>query len=328
MKIGIIGCGRIAQERHIPEYAAHPGAELFGYYDFVASRAEEMAKQYGGRAFTSVEELLECAEIDAVSVCTANNAHAQTTIAALRAGKHVLCEKPMATSMEECEAMAAEARRSGKVLMIAQNQRFMSEHVKAKELLALGVIGRILTFRTCFGHSGPDHWSVDRGTGNWFFDKRQSVFGCMADLGIHKTDLIQFLLDSEVEKVKAMTDTLDKCYADGSRVDVEDNAVCLFRLKNGVIGTMTASWTYYGEEENGTVLYGTDGSMKIRDGSVEVCLQSGDRVLYRMPPRSSSGVIDAFLDCLICGGAVPVSGERVLSAMRAVFAALDAAKEK
>lgn len=74
MGIGIIGCGKIAQTRHIPEYAQNPNAELIGYYDFIYERAEEMAKIYGGRVFSTVEELLNSAEIDAVSVCTANNA--------------------------------------------------------------------------------------------------------------------------------------------------------------------------------------------------------------------------------------------------------------
>ena len=99
--IGIIGCGKIAQIRHIPEYAQNPNAELIGYYDFVYERAKEMAATYGGRAFRTVEELLQCSEIDAVSVCTANNAHASMTVAALEAGKHVLCEKPMATTLAE-----------------------------------------------------------------------------------------------------------------------------------------------------------------------------------------------------------------------------------
>ena len=81
--IGIIGCGKIAQTRHIPEYAQNPNAELIGYYDFIYERAEEMAKIYGGRAFSTVEGLLNSAEIDAVSICTANNAHASMTVAAL-----------------------------------------------------------------------------------------------------------------------------------------------------------------------------------------------------------------------------------------------------
>lgn len=327
MNIGIIGCGKIAQTRHIPEYFANENATLMGYYDFIYERAEAMAKQYGGRAFRTAEELLACPDIDAVSVCTANNAHAEMTIAALRQGKHVLCEKPMATSMEECEAMVAEAKSTGRKLMIGQNQRFMHEHVKAKQMLDAGVIGRVLTFKTCFGHGGPEQWSVDKGMGNWFFDKSRSAFGAIADLGIHKTDLIQYLLDSEVEEVRAMTATLDKSYADGQPVDVEDNAICLYRMKNGVIGSMTASWTYYGEEDNSTCIYGTKGIMKIKDGahSLTVCLKNGEKIFYDLPKQTSSGVIDAFVDCLVNDTEPPVSGEQVLSAMRVMITSVEGA---
>ena len=105
VNIGIIGCGKIAQVRHIPEYAANPGAQLAAYYDLNPARAAELAKKYGGKAYASVEELLADKKIDAVSVCTSNVTHAEITIAALKAGKHVLCEKPMATTLADCEAM-------------------------------------------------------------------------------------------------------------------------------------------------------------------------------------------------------------------------------
>ena len=99
LKIGILGCGKIAQVRHIPEYADNPNCELKGFFNPTKSRAEDMAAKYGGKAYDTAEELLADPEIDAVSVCAANNAHAELTIKALRAGKHVLCEKPMAISL-------------------------------------------------------------------------------------------------------------------------------------------------------------------------------------------------------------------------------------
>lgn len=111
IKIGVIGCGKISQVRHFPEYAAHPGAELAGYYDLNYERASRMAEQYGGTAYGTLEELLEDPQIDAVSVCTANNTHAAVTIRALEAGKHVLCEKPMAVTIDECERMVEAARK-------------------------------------------------------------------------------------------------------------------------------------------------------------------------------------------------------------------------
>ena len=178
--IGIIGCGKIAQVRHIPEYAAHPAARLTGYYDLNQERAQALAAQWGGRAYPTWEALLADPAIDAVSICAANTAHAELTIAALRAGKHVLCEKPMATTLADCEAMVAAARESGKFLMIGQNQRLTKAHQKARQLVADGVLGDILTFRTTFGHGGPETWSVDPGKNTWFFDKSKAAMGAMA----------------------------------------------------------------------------------------------------------------------------------------------------
>ena len=141
--IGIIGCGKIAQVRHIPEYAAHPEAKLVGFYDINQQRAAELAAKYGGRAYATVEELLAEPEIQAVSICAANFAHAELTIAALNAGKHVLCEKPMATNLADCEAMVQAADANGKFLMIGHNQRLAKAHSLARKLIMEGLIGEI-----------------------------------------------------------------------------------------------------------------------------------------------------------------------------------------
>ena len=109
MKVGIIGCGKIAQMRHIPEYADNPSSEIAGYFDLNYERAKELADRYGGRAYATVDELLADEAIEAVSVCVANNAHAEMTIKALEAGKHVLCEKPMAVTLDDCIRMVSKA---------------------------------------------------------------------------------------------------------------------------------------------------------------------------------------------------------------------------
>ena len=210
LNIGIVGCGKIAQVRHIPEYAANENARLVGFFNPSTHRAEEMAAKYGGKVYVTAEDLFADPEIDAVSVCAANYAHAELTIQALRAGKHVLCEKPMAITLEDCERMLCEAEKAGKRLLIGQNQRFAKAHVKAKELLQDGVIGKVITFRTVFGHGGPETWSISPGKGTWFFDKSKAAMGAMADLGIHKTDLLRFLLDQDVVRTTARLATLDK----------------------------------------------------------------------------------------------------------------------
>lgn len=335
LQIGIIGCGKIAQVRHLPEYEANANARIAGLFDVNIDRARTLAERYGATAYGTMEELLAAADIDAVSVCTSNATHAEATIAALRAGKHVLCEKPMAITIEECEAMVEAAEQAGKKLMIDQNQRFARAHIRAKELLDAGKIGRVLTFRTAFGHGGPETWSVDPGTGSWFFDPKRAAMGAMADLGVHKTDLIQWLIGQTVVSTTAKVVTLDKRDPEGNLVGVDDNALCIYTMDGGAMGTMTASWTYYGPEDNSTVLYGTEGIMRIYDDpvhSIEVDLKSGERELYDVEAiqtndnQTASGVIDAFVDCIERDTEPAVPGASVLTAMRAVFGSIESSK--
>ena len=182
LKIGVIGCGAISVRRHLPEYAANENVEIAALYNRTRSKAEDMQKIYGGIVCGSVEEMVAM-DLDAVSVCTANAMHAHDTILALQAGKHVLCEKPMDVTIEKCTAMVEEARKAGKLLMIAQNQRFSSAHKKAHDLIAEGAIGKVLSFETKFGHAGPERWTGTEDT--WFFRKNAAGMGALADLGIH-----------------------------------------------------------------------------------------------------------------------------------------------
>lgn len=331
IKIGILGCGKIAQVRHIPEYAANPDCELAAFYNPTRKRAEDMAAKYGGKVYDTPEALLADPEIDAVSVCAANYAHAELAIKAMRAGKDVLCEKPMAVTLEDCEAMVKVAKETGRTLMIAHNQRFAKAHVKAKALIDAGTIGRIVTFRTTFGHGGPETWSINPGKNTWFFDKSKAAMGAMADLGVHKTDLIHYLTGERVVRTTAKVATLDKRGENGELIGVDDNAMCIYEMTGGIVGTMTASWTFYGAEDNSTVLYGTKGIMKIYDDpahSIVVTLADGTREMYDVEQiqtndnQTKSGVIDAWIDCFKNHTAPAVTGEDALYAMRAVFASL------
>ena len=335
INIGILGCGKIAQVRHIPEYAENPDVKLVGFYNPTKSRAEDMAAKYGGLAYDTAEELLANPEIDAVSVCAANYAHAALSIQALNAGKHVLCEKPMATTLADCEAMVDCAKKNGKFLMIGHNQRLAKAHMEAKRLIDEGLIGDIITFRTSFGHGGPETWAIKPGKDTWFFDKSKAAMGAMADLGIHKTDLIQFLLGQKVVRSTARLATLDKRGADGQLIGVDDNAICIYEMADGTLGTMTASWTYYGAEDNSTVLYGTKGIMRIYDDpahSIVVKLADGQEQVYDVEQiqtndnQTKSGVIDLWVDCLKNNRAPEISGESALYAMRAVFASIESSQ--
>lgn len=335
LKIGIIGCGKIAQYRHIPEYLTNENAKITGYFDRNKNRAQNLAEEFGGKVYDSYQALLENEEIDAVSVCTNNISHAEITIAALKAGKHVLCEKPMATTMEACQEMVDTAREQGRFLMIGHNQRLAKAHVRAKELLASGLIGEIISFRTTFGHPGPETWSIDPGPDTWFFDETLAVMGVMADLGIHKTDLIHFLTGQRIVETTARLQTLDKLGPAGEPINVDDNAFCIYRLEGGAVGTMHVSWTFYGSEDNSTIFYGTKGIMRIYDDpdySIQVNTLDGEEILYDIDriqtneSQTKSGVIDAFIASILQNKQPEISGEAVLHSMRVIFASIESSR--
>lgn len=336
LRIGIIGCGRISQVRHIPEYAANPNCELTGFYDLALFRAEEMAQKYGGKAYTSAEEMLSDPNIDAVSVCVANFAHCEMTLKALNSGKHVLCEKPMAISWAECQAMVDAANRNGKRLLIGQNQRLTKAHQLAKQMLDEDLIGKVITFRTTFGHGGPETWGIVPGKDTWFFDKKRAVMGAMADLGIHKTDLIRYLLGEDVVRTSAHLYTLDKRGVDDELIAVDDNAVCIYEMEGGAVGTMTVSWSYYGAEDNSTILYGKKGIMRIYDDpshTIVVKLFSGETKYFDVESiqtndnQTASGVIDEFVAAVLENRPSVLDATCVLGSMQAVFASIESSEK-
>lgn len=125
--------------------------------------------------------------------------------------------------------------------MIAHNQRFVSSHQKAKQLIDNGELGKIYSFRTTFGHPGPEKWSID-GRESWFFNKEKAFIGALGDLGVHKSDLMRYLL-GEITEVSAFVETNAK-----ENTTIDDNAVCIAKTADGVIGTLTASWSYVAGE--------------------------------------------------------------------------------
>lgn len=326
IKVAVIGCGAIAQRRHVPEYANNEQVELVAFADPKIERAQEMADTHGGKAYASYEEILANEKIDAVSICTPNYLHAPMTIAFADAGVHVLVEKPMAVAEEEGQQMIEAARKNGVYLMVGHNQRLMPPHVKAKEILDSGRLGKVLTFRTAFGHPGPDAWSVD-GRDSWFFEKDEAILGAMGDLGVHKSDFIRYLLSDEVAEVASFIGTLHK---EGTEVD--DNAACLLRMKSGAIGTLVASWTHYRGGDNSTVLWCENGVMKIGtvDGDeVIVELTNGTVETYKVGAMATnekqvpSGVIDAFVESIQNQTPPSISGEEGLLSLKVILAAFE-----
>ncbi|MEH7302304.1 Gfo/Idh/MocA family protein [Neobacillus drentensis] len=333
LRVAVIGCGSIAQHRHLPEYKANKHVELVAVCDINEERALEVAEKFGAKAYTSYEELLNAGGVDAVSVCTPNYLHAPISIAALQAGVHVLCEKPMATSKQEAEAMIAAAKESGNKLMIAHNQRFVPSHQKARKLIESGEIGRIYSFRTAFGHGGPEGWSVD-GKESWFFQKEKAFVGAMGDLGVHKTDLLRYLLGEEIVEVGSFVETSAKEFA-----DVDDNAVCILKTESGIIGTLAASWAYVSKEDNSTIIYGEKAILRLEDdpvNSLVVQYKNGEVVNYQLGRiqsnedggQNNSRVIDLFVNAVVNNQEPPVPGEEGMKSLNVILAALESNETK
>lgn len=338
VNIGIVGCGAIGQRRHIPEVAQDPRAKLVALCDVVESRAKEQAGRYGGEAYSSFEKFLQHQPMDAVIIGTPNYLHAPMTLAAFAAGKHVLVEKPMAVSRPEAQAMLAAAQKAGRFLMVGQNQRLMRPHQKAREILAAGRLGRVLTFRTAFKHWGPEYWSVDNHPGTWFFQKKQAVLGVTGDLGIHKVDLMRYLLGEEIVSVASQVGTLIKRYADGRLIDVDDNAMLLVKTQSGVMGSIILSWTNYGEPEaNYTLLYCEGGVMMLAtdpEYGLIVRHANGEEERYRLGAiatnvkQVNSGVAAMFIDSILSGTEPPINGVEGYRGLNVILTAMEADAQK
>lgn len=333
LKVAVIGCGSIAQNRHLPEYAANPDVTIVAMCDIVDERVQKVASIYGATAYTDYETLLQNETVDMVSVCLPNYLHAPVSIAALDARCHVLCEKPMATSADEAEAMIAAATKSGKKLMIGHNQRFVASHQKAKELLESGELGKIYSFRTTFGHGGPEGWSAD-GANSWFFDKKRAFIGVMGDLGVHKADLVRYLLGEEIRDVAAFIETSAK-----AKADVDDNAVFILRSESGIVGTLAASWAYNAQEDNSTVIFGEKGTIRLEDDptyGMIVNHANGENVNYELGKiqsneeggQANSHVIDHFVESVMTDAEPLIDGWEGKKSLDVILAAVKSNETK
>ncbi|EEL67433.1 UDP-N-acetylglucosamine 3-dehydrogenase [Bacillus sp. RC55] len=333
LKVGVIGCGSIAQYRHLPEYEANPYVQIVAVCDSNKKRAKEVANKYGVNMYTDYNELINCEELDAVSVCTPNDLHASISIVALQSGIHVLCEKPMATSKKDAEMMIEAAEKSGKKLMIGHNQRFVTSHQKAKQLIENGEIGKIYSFRTAFGHSGPENWSVD-GKESWFFKKDEAFLGAMGDLGVHKADLIRYILNEEITEVGAFVETSAKTFS-----NVDDCAVCMLKSESGIIGTLAASWSYVSKEDNSTIIYGEKATLRLEDDptySLILQYKNGEVVKYELDKiqsnaavgQSNSHVIEQFVESILSDKEPLINGVEGMKSLEVILAAIQSSEAK
>lgn len=273
IKVAVIGVGGIAQS-HIYGYQHNPHVELYAFCDICAARLKEMGETYGiTRLYTDEETMLrELPEIDAVSVCTWNSAHAPCTIAALKAGKHVLCEKPMATSAAEAREMLAAAKESGKLLMIGFVRRYGNDCAIVKDYIDQGFFGDIYyTKATYLRRNGCP--------GGWFGDKAFSAGGPLIDLGVHVIDLTRYLLGNPkpvsvygatFQKLGDRRELKDqKEYVASSKgadavFNVEDLATALIRYDNGAVVSVEASFSLNTKKDEGKIeLFGTKAGAKL-----------------------------------------------------------------
>lgn len=306
--VGIIGCGSITEFRHAPEYSENSEAQIIGFYDFNIERAQEFALKYNAKAYDSVEDLLSDDAIDVVSVCTPNHTHADYCELAIKANKHILCEKPMVTNIEDANRLKNLYDKSSLKFVVGHNQRFLETHQIAKELIEKEYLGKVLTYKTTFGHSGPESWGVDKSNQTWFFKKEFSVYGVLGDLGVHKIDLMRYILGSEYKEVFAMGSALNKRDESDNLIEVEDNFALVSTMSNGSMGTSNFSWSYYGSEDNSTVIYCEKGIMYLFDDeecTLKVEHYNGkteclcNKRIQTNDSQDKSGIIDHFIDVIV-----------------------------
>jgi predicted dehydrogenase len=321
----LIGAGGIAATHHKGYVAA--GARLVGFAEPVALTRARRELEWEIPGFETVEELLAVSDLEAVSVCTPNAMHAPATIAAARAGKHVLCEKPLSLNLEECRAMIAAAREAGVVLQTGHHLRANYYVRKAKELIDSGAIGRVCYVRLRQAHD----WGGNKTVTPNFASLERSGGGTLLDNGCHMMDLARFLA-GDVKGLYARTATL------GFDIEVEDVGVVNLEFSSGAIGTVEAAWTATGWEE-GFWVYGTDGALECTNRLGKRTLRHAHRMgggtdwaklnetLYTVQDEGGhSEEIKSFIQSVRTGAPPICSGEDGLEAVRLVLSSYESAR--
>jgi len=329
LRIGVIGLGM--GRHHARAYIESPKADLVAVCDLNESLLAGFKAAHPQVAtFTRYQDMFAEAKLDAVSIALPNHLHAPVTNAALRAGLHVLCEKPMARNAAEAATMLETARASGKKLMIHLNYRFSPTSRFLKAYVDEGNLGEIYYARTRFLRA--------RGIpklGSWFSVKAYAGGGPLIDLGVHRLDLALWLMGyPRVTQVNASTfSELGPRLARqvGAQYDVEDMVVALIRLENGATLLLETSWAGGTEkrEDMETALYGTGGAAIQRntgEGYTFEALALRDiaghlvQVSPRVYPRRVPSAIDEFIESIVQDREPEASAEQGLILMRIIDA--------
>jgi len=252
IRFGIIGCGRIAQ-RHAEHI--HNKGELVAVCDVVKEKADAMAAKYNAKPFYDVNEFLkEHHTMDVVSICSPNGLHAQHAIAALNAGNHVLCEKPMALSVYDCGEMIKAGERTNKRLFAIKQNRFNPPVEAVKKIMDEGKLGKIFSIQlSCFWNRNPDYYH------NSWKGTLKLDGGTLYTQFSHFIDLLYWMV-GDVKEVKAMMGN----YAHQGIIEFEDTGVVIMEFHNGAIGTINYTVNSYEKNMEGSLaIFGEKGTVKI-----------------------------------------------------------------
>lgn len=326
LKIGFIGCGGIANQKHLPGMSQQTEhVDLCAFCDLIPERAEKAAKEFGtpdAKVYTDYHELLADPTIDAVHVLTPNIAHCEITVAALEAGKHVLCEKPMAATPEDAQKMLDARDRTGKMLTIGYQYRHFHENNVARKVVADGWLGDIYYAEaTYLRRRGVPTWGV-------FTDKSKQGGGPLIDIGTHALDLTLFLMNNyevdyvvgtSFEKLGTLLDPKFQGQVDrmgnqnswnNKTYDVEDSAVGHIKMKNGAVINLRAAWAINMAEDNGAnneayaTLVGTKGGLDTVSGQARLNHVVASQPAITMVGNKVASYIPGF-----SAGPAPVSKE-------------------
>ncbi|WP_441943351.1 Gfo/Idh/MocA family protein [Paenibacillus sp. 2TAB23] len=272
LRVGIIGCGAIALEKHLPALAKlSDKVELVAFCGRHKETIRKAADEYAPQAalYTDYLDMVKDTNIDVIHICTPNVHHAPMAVAALEAGKHVMCEKPMAINADEAKRMLDAAERTGKKLTIAYQNRFRKDALLLKDACVRGDLGEIYVAKA--------HAVRRRGVPTWgvFMDKDLQGGGPLIDIGTHALDLTLWLMDNyEVESVTGVTHNKLREQNEANPFgpwepedfNVEESAFAFIKMKNGATIYLEAAWALntLDEREAMTTLSGTRGGAEMR----------------------------------------------------------------
>jgi UDP-N-acetylglucosamine 3-dehydrogenase len=317
VRIGLIGCGAVARRFHLPAFKA-AGADVVAFSSRTSASAEEAAGEWGsGKVLGDWREILAIEEIDAVDVCTPNASHAEMVIAAARAGKDVLVEKPIATTLEEADAMISASRSAKTLLMTAHNVRYAPPFVAVAREIATGSLGEIHGVRAAFGHGGPRVWAPGA---TWFFDRAMSGGGALMDLGIHVADLLRSVLSDEVAQVGAILSA-------GS-LGVEEAAQVIMRFKGGAIGSMHVSWIATPAPDHQLTIFGSKGTIHLDSTTSPVFRSESGESRELAIDGDPDDPYRAFVHAVESRSEPPVTGEDGRAALAIILAAYRSGQER